>query len=162
MPDWEDENENDSAGIKAMRKAFKEQGKKLADMEAALAKTMEREKTQNVYEALANRGLDPRVAKFYPKDAPTDDTAVDEWVTENGELFGSRRVVDDKQPNAGSLTDAEMRGYQIQKDISAYEGALHTDLKSRLDKIEYDPLNPEKAQNEVITTLKEFEGVINS
>jgi hypothetical protein len=161
MTEWT-ENPNDSEGIKALRKKFKEQGQKLAEMEAALARTMEREKTQNVYEALANRGLDPRVAKFYPKDAATDDAAVDEWVTENGELFGSRRVIDDKQPNPGTLTDAEMRGYQIQKDIGAYEGALQMDLKSRMDKIQYDPNNPEKAQNELIEVLKEFDGVLNA
>lgn len=161
MTDW-DENDNESAGIKAMRKAFKEQGKKLAEMEAALAKTMEREKSQNVYEALANRGVDPRVAKFYPKDASTDDAAIDEWVTENGELFGGRQIIENKEPTPGSLTDAEMRGYQIQKDISAYEGALQMDLKSRLDKIEYDRTNPEKAQNEVLEVLKAFDGVINT
>lgn len=161
MSDW-DENENDSAGIKAMRKAFKEQGKKLADMEAALAKTLEREQAQNVYEALANRGLDPRVAKFYPKDAATDDTAVDAWVTENGDLFGSRQVVTDQQPDSGQLTDAEMRGYQILKDTNAYQSAVQMDLKSRLDKIQYDPSNPENAQKEVMQTLKEFEGVINT
>lgn len=161
MAEWE-ENPNESAGFKAMRKAFKEQGKKLAEMEAALARTMEREKSQNVYEALANRGLDPRVAKFYPKDAATDDDAVDAWVTENGELFGNRRIIDDKQPNPGTMTEAEMRGYQIQKDINAYDAALQMDLKSRMDKIEYDPMNPEKAQNELMTVLKEFDGVLNA
>lgn len=161
MSDWT-ENDNDSAGIKAMRKAFKEQGKQLAELQASLAKTLEREKSANVYEALANRGLDPRVAKFYPKDSATDDSAVDAWVTENGELFGNRRIVDDNATDTDTLTDAEKRGYQIQKDISAYEGALQMDLKSRLDKIEYDPLNPEKAQNDLMNTLKEFDGVINA
>jgi len=160
MSDWE-ENENDSAGIKAMRKAFKAQGVKLAEMEAALAKTMEREKSANVYEALADRGLDPRIAKFYPKDATTDDAAVDQWVTENKDLFGSRQVVTPEGSNSDTLTDAEKRGYQIQRDIGAYESAVQMDLKSRLDKIQYDPQNPEKAQNELLATLKEFEGVIN-
>lgn len=160
MTAWE-ENENDSAGIKAMRKAFKEQGKQLAELQASLAKTMEREKSANVYEALANRGLDPRVAKFYPKDSPTDDAALDEWVDENKELFGNRIVVTPEGSNSDTLTDAEKRGYQIQKDIGAYESAIQTDLKSRLDKIPYDPANPEKSQNDVINALKEFEGVLN-
>jgi len=160
VEDWED-NPNETDGIKALRKKFKEQGQEIQSLKDALAKTMEREKTQNVYEALANRGLDPRVAKFYPKDAATDDAAVDEWVTENGELFNGRRVVDE-QPDKGQLTDSEMRGYQILKDTNAYQSAVQMDLKTRLDKIEYDPQNPEKAQKELLNVLKEFEGVINT
>ena len=161
MPDW-DENDNETAGIKAMRKAFKEQGKQLAELQAALTKTLEREKSANVYEALASRGLDPRVAKFYPKDAPTDDSALDSWVEENKDLFGNRVVVTSDGSASDTLTEAERRGYQIQRDIGAYESAVQMDLKSRLDKIEYDPTNPEKSQNEVLNVLKEFEGVINT
>jgi len=161
MPDW-DENDNETAGIKAMRKAFKEQGKQLAELQAALTKTLEREKSANVYEALANRGLDPRVAKFYPKDAPTDADALDSWVEENKDLFGNRVVVTPDGSASDTLTEAERRGYQIQRDIGAYESAVQMDLKSRLDKIEYDPANPEKSQNELLTVLKEFEGVINT
>jgi len=161
MPDW-DENDNETAGIKAMRKAFKEQGKQLAELQAALTKTLEREKSANVYEALANRGLDPRVAKFYPKDAPTDAEALDSWVEENKDLFGNRVVVTPDGSASDTLTEAERRGYQIQRDIGAYESAVQMDLKSRLDKIEYDPANPEKSQNELLTVLKEFEGVINT
>jgi len=161
MPDW-DENDNETAGIKAMRKAFKEQGKQLAELQAALTKTLEREKSANVYEALASRGLDPRVAKFYPKDAPTDADALDSWVEENKDLFGNRVVVTPDGSASDTLTEAERRGYQIQRDIGAYESAVQMDLKSRLDKIEYDPANPEKSQNELLTVLKEFEGVINT
>lgn len=161
MNDWQ-ENPNDSEGFKALRKAHKEQGTQLKEALDRLTALEAEKKSQNVYEALANRGLDPRVAKFYPKDAATDDAAVDSWVTENGELFGSRQVVTDNKPDQGQLTDAEMRGYQILKDTNAYQSAVQMDLKSRLDKIEYDPQNPEKAQNELLTVLKEFEGVINN
>lgn len=162
MTDWDNENPNETDGIKALRKKFKDQGAEIQSLKDALARTLEREKSQNVYEALANRGVDPRVAKFYPKDASTDDAAVDEWVTENKDLFGNREVLTPDGSASDTLTDAEKRGYQIQKDISAYEGALQMDLKSRLDKIEYDRTNPEKAQNEVLEVLKQFDGVINT
>jgi hypothetical protein len=159
--DWQ-ENPNESEGFKAVRKAYKAQGAELQEVKNQLAELLAEKKSQNVYEALANRGLDPRVAKFYPKDAATDDSAVDAWVTENGELFGNRQVVTDDQPDPGQMTEAEMRGYQILKDTNAYQSAVQMDLKSRLDKIQYDPSNPEKAQNEVMQTLRDFEGAINT
>lgn len=161
MNDWQ-ENPNESEGFKAVRKAYKAQGAELQEVKNQLAELLAEKKSQNVYEALANRGLDPRVAKFYPKDAATDDSAVDAWVTENGELFGNRKVVTDDQPDPGQMTEAEMRGYQILKDTNAYQSAVQMDLKSRLDKIQYDPSNPEKAQNEVMQTLRDFEGAINT
>lgn len=162
MTGWNDPNAEDGDGIKGLRKAHKEQAKEIAELKALLATTAKAQRTSDVYEAMASRGLDPRVAKFYPADAGTDDESVDKWVEDNKALFSPREVV---TPGGGidqdTLTESEKRGYQIQKDLGAYDSSLQMDLKSRLDKIQYDPNDPEKAQRELMATLKEFEGVIN-
>lgn len=159
MADW-DENE-ETGGIKELRKAFKEQGKQLKTALEALNELKQGQEATKIYEVLASRGMDPRIAKFYPKDSGTDDESVDKWLDENKELFGNRRVGEEGNVTESTLTDSEQRGYQTLKEIAAYEAAVQTDLKSRLDNIQFDPTNPEKAQNEVLATLKEFEGYVN-
>lgn len=155
MTDW-DENDNDTPAIKQMRKMLKEQKKQLDEFQAMKSQFDSMNRSVSVNEALASRGLDPRIAKFYPSDSATDDESVDRWVEENKDLFGTRRVYQDANVNTSVLTEQEQRGYQIQRDIAAYDAALEADLQSKLDKIEYDPMDPEKAQREVLATVAEF------
>ncbi len=159
MTEWEDPNE--SAGIKQLRKKFKEQGKLIEQLMAERETYQVRNRTADVGQALASRGLDPRLAKFYPEGSATDDTSVDQWVEENKDLFGNRRVVDQGNLQDSTLTDSEKRGYQAINDIAAYNTSVQMDLNSRLDKIQYDPQNPDAAQQELFSVLKEFEGYIN-
>lgn len=161
VTDWNTEPE-DNEGIKGLRKAHKEQAKEIAELKSLLANTAKAQRTTSMYEAFANRGLDPRIVKFYPADAATDDESVDKWVEENKEYFGSREILTPGgEVNQDALTESEQRGYQIQKDIGAYDASLEMGLKARLDKIQYDPNDPEKSQRELMATLKEYEGVIN-
>jgi len=159
MADW-DEND-DSAGIKELRKAFKELSKQRKE-DAALIEELKAERARaSITDLFASRGMDPRIAKFYPKDAKTDETSVEQWIDENKELFGDRRIGQQGDVNESTLTESEQRGYQTQRDIAAYDAAIQMDLKSRLDKIQYDPNNPDGAAKELMNTLKEFEGYVN-
>jgi hypothetical protein len=155
--EWdEDPNTN---GPAALRKALKKQAQELKELREALAGTLKNERKASVNEALASRGLDPRVAKFYPQDGPTDDEAVDAWVEENRELFGNRAVLMDGEANKDVLTDSERRGYEIQKDIAAFEAATQMDFKSRLDAVKYDPnLGEEENRQILLNTIREFDG----
>lgn len=159
MTEWEDPNA--SGGMKELRKLVKDQGKKLKELEAERSQWQAQNRTSDIHQALASRGLDPRIAKFFPADSATDDASVDKWVDENKDLFGNRRIATDDGPNSDVLTDSEKRGYQAINDIAAYESSVQMDLKSRLDQIKYDPQNPDAAQKEMFAVLKEFEGYIN-
>ena len=159
MTDWVEGQ--DSGGMKELRKLVKDQGKKLKELEAERSQWQARNRTADIHQALADRGLNPKVAKFYPSDSGTDDESVDKWLAEKVELVADRRVIDNGNLNDSVLTDSEQRGYQIINDISAYETSVQMDLKSRLDKINYDPQNPDAAQKELFSVLQEFEGHIS-
>jgi len=159
MTEWDDSQETD--GFKNMRKQLKKQGELLEQQRQLIEKLSAGSRDSDLNQALADRGLDPRVAKFYPKDAPLDAASIDAWVDENKDILGARQIVSGNTPDDSTLTDSERRGYQAINDIAAYEAGLSMDLKSRMDKIEYDPMNPEKAQNELFDVLREFEGYLN-
>lgn len=160
MADWQ--QNDDTAGIKELRKAFKELSKARKEDQALIEELRAERARSSITDLLASRGVDPRVAKFYPKDAKADDESVDQWLEENKELFPDRRVGEQGSVNQSALTESEQRGYQIQRDIAAYESGVQMDLKSRLDKINYDPQNPDAAAKELMATLAEFEGYVNS
>lgn len=145
--EWNESEQNE--GPAGLRKAFKKQQEELKELRAQLTGTLERERKFNVNEALASRGLDPRVAKFYPSDQQTDAESVDKWVEENKELFGGRQIQDGQgELNPSTLTEAEIRGYQTQADIAAYDRAVAMDLEARLKSAE----SPE----EVMALLKTY------
>lgn len=157
MTEWDDSQ--DGEGIKKLRKMVKEQGALIKQLQDERETFQLRNRDADVNQALASRGLDPRVAKFYPKDLGTDEASIDAWVDENKDIFGDRRVAGNEDDSV--LTDSEKRGYQAINDIAAYEAGVQMDLKSRLDKIQYNPQDPDSAQKELFEVLKEFEGYIN-
>jgi len=154
-------DDDDDKGIGGLRKQFKEQKKLLDQQQTMIAQLLAERNASSVADTLASSGLDPRVAKFYPKDAPTDPASVAQWVEENKFAFGDRRIMQSGTQDEDVLTDSERRGYQIIQDMAAYQDGVQVDLKSRLDKIQYNPQDPDAAVKELMATLKEFEGYLN-
>lgn len=149
-----DDNE-DNSGIGKLRKEFKEQAKLLKEQQDLISSLMAERNSAGVADLLASQGLDPRVAKFYPKDAATDAASVTAWVEDNKDLFGNRRVVDKGELNSDTLTDAEKRGYQAVQDIQAYESGLIMDFDQKLRAVEYDPMDPIGSQNKLMAAIEE-------
>ncbi|HET7640861.1 MAG TPA: hypothetical protein VFK47_19280 [Ktedonobacteraceae bacterium] len=159
--DW-DESQDESEGFKNMRKQIKEQGKLLQQQSELIAKLTAGTRAADINQALADRGLDPRVAKFYPADSGTDDASVDAWVNENKELFGNRRVVDEGEVDRSVLTDSEQRGYQTLQDISNYEQSVVMDFESKLNAVQYDPQDPLGSEQKLMAAIEEASRYLNS
>lgn len=148
--------DTDGDGIKGLRKQFKEQQKQIALLLEQNTKLQARQDAVNVSDLLASRGLDPRVAKFYPEGANTDKESVDQWIEENQDYFGGRRITDDSGVVQDNLTDAEKRGYQILQDMSAYETGLQQDWKTQLDSVQYDRDDPIGSQDRLLAKIEEL------
>jgi hypothetical protein len=149
--------DTDGEGIKQLRKNYKGLKEQLEALQVQNQELMKGHRGASVNEALAARGLDPRIARFYPQDLSTDTESVDKWVEDNGELFAGRRVTDDQQQTQETtLTDAELRGYQVQQDIAAFEAAIANDFKSQFDQVEMTGNNWQAAQADVMRVLKEI------
>jgi len=151
--DWDDSNE--SEGIKAMRKQIKEQGKLLKEQTELINQFQTQNRGTVLANALTSRGLDGRVAKFYPSDLGTDDESVDKWYNENKDVFGVGRLPA-AQPveKETTLSEAEQRGYQAMTDMEAYDARVVQDFKSQIDQIKYDPTNPDAAEADLLALLK--------
>jgi len=153
MPDndWEDPNE--SEGMKNMRKQLKEQAKMIKQYQDQQAQFQEQVRGSVLAQALSSRGLDAKVAKFYPADLGTDDESVDRWYNENKDVFGPAQPVVTTRDRETTLSDAEQRGYQAMQDMEAYDARIVQDFKSQIDQIKYDPTDPAKAEQELLALL---------
>lgn len=132
MSDFDDDDDfTGSDGFKKLRKVYEKTAKENKELNDRLARLEGRDRSISLNEELARRGLDRRVAKFYPKDRETTGESVDEWVEENRELFGVKDAPDPgvTLPN---LTPVEIQGYQYIQAIQAAETATEMDFKSRL------------------------------
>jgi hypothetical protein len=151
--EWEDPNE--SEGIKAMRKQIKEQGKLLKEQSELIAQFTTQNRGAVVGQALTSRGLDSRVAKFYPADLGTDDESVDKWVNENKDIFGPAQPASTPPTQETTLSDAEQRGYEAMRDMEAYDARVVQDFKSQMDQIKMDgPYDSERATAQLMDLLK--------
>lgn len=154
MNDWQDPNE--SEGMKNMRKQIKEQGKLLKEQSDLIAQFQTVNRGAVLTAALTSRGLDAKVAKFYPADLGTDDESVDKWYNENKDVFGPAQPASTTPVDQGAtLTDAEQRGYQAMQDMGAYDARVVQDFKSQMDQIKMDgPYDGERATAELMALLK--------
>lgn len=154
MNDWNDSNE--SEGMKNMRKQLKKLSEQVAAFEAEKATWQTTNRIAVLQTALVSRGLDAKVAKFYPSDLGTDDESVNKWYEENKDVFGATRTPGTPPEDQGTtLTDAEQRGYQAMRDMEAYDSRIVQDFKSQMDQIKMkDPYDSERATAELMELLK--------
>jgi N-acetyl-anhydromuramyl-L-alanine amidase AmpD len=161
MNDWDDSNE--SEGMKNMRKQLKEQAKLLKEQSDLIAQFQVQNRGSVIAQALVSRGLDAKVAKFYPADLGTDDESVDKWYNENKDIFGPAQPVATPQSQETTLSELERRGYEAMQGMEAYDARVVQDFKSQMDQIKMDgPYDGERAANELIALLQSNGVNINS
>jgi hypothetical protein len=153
MNDWNDSTE--SEGMKNMRKQLKEQAKLLKEQSDLIAQFQVQNRGAVIQQALVSRGLDAKVAKFYPADLGTDDESVNKWYNENKDIFGPAQPVRQPESQETTLTDMERRGYEAMQAMEAYDARVVQDFKSQMDQIKMkDPYDNERATAELMDLLK--------
>lgn len=100
--------ENDSEGIKNLRKQFEKLQEQLAERDAQLATFQAKERESSVAAVLKAKGLSEKVAKFYTGDDASEE-AVGKWLEENADIFGVKQgttattPVTPSDPNAANV-----------------------------------------------------------
>lgn len=87
MSDQFEDEENDSEGIRNLRKQFDAQAKELKELREFREGVERQKRSDNVAGVLKAKGVNPAAAKFYTAD-DTSDEAINKWLEENGEVFG--------------------------------------------------------------------------
>ena len=92
--DYEDDDDDfsieDKANdlVKQLRKANKQKEKELAEVKAELQNLSKAQRERAIKDALASRGVNPKIAAFIPQDIDPTEESVSKWLTDYADVFG--------------------------------------------------------------------------
>jgi hypothetical protein len=95
---WEDEDEDDVSFenqfdtdtdlVKKLRKALKAEQRRSKELETNYSELTKTQKERILKDALASRGVNPKVAAFVPSDIEASEDAIAAWLDSNADVFG--------------------------------------------------------------------------
>jgi len=92
--DEDDDTTTDVVGqLRKVNRALEKRAKEL-EQELSGLKTQTRQRT--VKDVLQAKGLNPKIAAFIPQDIDTSEEAINQWVTEYGDVFGIQTPSEEK------------------------------------------------------------------
>lgn len=100
--DWDDDDEDSSessSGPAGLRKALKDAQKQLKQAQQQLAEQGKTIRKRTIADALAAKGLNPKLAALVPADLEPTEEAVTTWVEEFSDVFAPASV--NTPPEAG-------------------------------------------------------------
>jgi hypothetical protein len=88
--DFEEETQprsNDDV-LRKVRRAERAKDKQLKELQAELESLRRFQREATISQVLAEKGVNPKVAKFIPADIEMSSDSISNWLSDNGELFG--------------------------------------------------------------------------
>jgi hypothetical protein len=128
--DFDIDNLDDDSGsnvLKELRKAYKAKEKQVRELEEKLTEISTASRRNTIEGVLTNAGVDTRIARFIP-DEVTSAEGVQEWLSENGDLFGVE-VAQQQEPAAPEVEAA----YRMANMANAAPSLDGGDLMSRIE-----------------------------
>ena len=88
--DFEEETQPRSTDdvLKKVRRAERAKDKQVKELQAELESLRRFQREATISQVLAEKGVNPKVAKFIPADIEMSSDSISNWLTDNGELFG--------------------------------------------------------------------------
>ena len=109
--------------LKKVRRAERAKDKQLKELQAELESLRKFQREATISQVLAEKGVNPKVAKFIPADIEMSSDSISNWLTDNGELFGvaapvQQSAVDMNDINALRQIDAVTSGAISPDDVN--------------------------------------------
>lgn len=109
--------------LKKVRRAERAKDKQLKELQAELESLRKFQREATISQVLAEKGVNPKVAKFIPADIELSSDSISNWLTDNGDLFGvaapvQQSAVDMNDINALRQIDAVTSGAISPDDVN--------------------------------------------
>lgn len=120
------ETDDDTPLVRKLRAQLKEQATELKNTKGELTQLKGAQREQTLSEAIAAKGLNPKVAKFVPSDLEA--SALDEWLAEYSDVFGGP-AKSEPEPVAPSADELKMAALGIDEEPTI---TVPADLSARI------------------------------
>jgi hypothetical protein len=112
--DYEDDDDiniEDQANdlVKQLRKANKQKEKELAELKSQFENLSKAQRERAIKDALASRGVNPKIASFIPQDIDPTEESVSKWLSDYADVFGVDTGSNQAAPN---VDPAQAKQYQ--------------------------------------------------
>jgi len=122
--EYDDDEFNDEPTdvVKQLRKVNRTLEKRQKELEEELGSFKNQARQRTVKDVLTSKGINPKVSAFIPEDVATSEDAINEWLNENGELFGVNQT---NAPESKALPSVDLSAQaRINNIVSSGEAPL--------------------------------------
>ena len=144
--DYEDDDDLSDLSndlVKNLRKANKQKEKELAELKAQFESLSKAQRERAIKDALASRGVNPKIASFIPQDIDPTEESVSKWLNDYSDVFGVDAGQNQARPNVDPAQAAQyQRMNQAVNQAEApaplddvYRKLMNANSKDELDEI---------------------------
>ena len=101
-----DDTSNDL--VKQLRKASKQKDKELNELRSQFESLSKGQRDRSIKDALAARGINPKIASFIPQDIDPTEESVSKWLEEYADVFG----IEVSQTQTPNVNPADAAAYK--------------------------------------------------
>ena len=110
--DYEDDDDftEDSSNdlVKQLRKASKQKDKELNELRSQFESLSKGQRDRSIKDALASRGINPKIASFIPQDIDPTEESVSKWLEDYADVFG----IETGQTQTPNVNPADAAAYK--------------------------------------------------
>ena len=110
--DYEDDDDftEDSSNdlVKQLRKASKQKDKELNELRSQFESLSKGQRDRSIKDALASRGINPKIASFIPQDIDPTEESVSKWLEDYADVFG----IETSQTQTPNVSPADAASYK--------------------------------------------------
>jgi len=111
--DYEDDDDfttEDSSNdlVKQLRKASKQKDKELNELRSQFESLSKGQRDRTIKDALASRGINPKIASFIPQDIDPTEESVSKWLEDYADVFG----IETSQTQTPNVNPADAAAYK--------------------------------------------------
>ena len=101
-----DDTSNDL--VKQLRKASKQKDKELQELRSQFDSLSKGQRDRSIKDALASRGINPKIASFIPQDIDPTEESVSKWLEDYADVFG----IETSQTQTPNVNPADAAAYK--------------------------------------------------
>ena len=94
--------------VKQLRKASKQKDKELQELRSQFDGLSKAQRERSIKDALASRGINPKIASFIPQDIDPTEESVSKWLEDYADVFG----IETSQTQTPNVNPADAAAYK--------------------------------------------------
>jgi hypothetical protein len=145
--DYEDDDDftEDSSNdlVKQLRKASKQKDKELNELRSQFESLSKGQRDRTIKDALASRGINPKIASFIPQDIDPTEESVSKWLEDYADVFGIETSQTQATPNVNPadaaaykrMTNSADSGASPEHNGDIMQKLMNANSKEELDEV---------------------------